>query len=41
VLIREICNEIIRQCMGQVQGAQIRDDMKEKTSVKSALTKVN
>jgi dynein heavy chain, axonemal len=40
VLIREICNEIIRQCMGQVAGSQVKEDMKEKSSVKSALSKV-
>lgn len=40
VLIREICNEVIKQCMGQVQGSTIRDELKEKSSVKSALSKV-
>ena len=39
VLIREICNEIIKQCCSNVTGAQIFDDLKE--NAQSAYNKVS
>lgn len=41
VLIREICNEIIKQCTLQVPHTTIMEEMKEATTVKSALDKLN
>lgn len=41
VLIREICNEIIKQAIGQVSGSIIKEEMKDKPSVSSAYKKVS
>lgn len=41
VLIREICNEIISQCMTSVPGNNVREDFKIKETVTSALNNVS